>query len=458
MQARLSAVQRALIVLLVTSLAVAVLARPVPANGRLRRALAELEQFDAQFNRGNVEQSLLEYARAQGRKPLSELASAIGGKQVPSVAAASGMVEPLASLQVATLSDVRNFGKPGSTLPIANTELAQLGPALSWRLARSAQPELPVTLQHVELHPADVTQADLELEGEVEKLRLEQLTAAAATSDAAKKLEAAEQLLEQRRKWKLPYKVIAKTNDARKEAKSALDEQRRSLHAIETRYEAAVKRAERPHPALPYPPLREYGVAHVELNQGGQARAYDLPVKLNVLAATLPPLGGGALREVEAAGLWPEVKSLSASEAIQRVRAHFNWHYRYVELAGLKIGGMTVLQLLPCGLPLLLWLLLRRMREVASTYNPFDTRVTGALPRVGFGSRALDALVLIALPLLAAGCATAALLLVGQVPALPVLVGVVNLLLGAFAFTKLGELQSLMQDLVRSHSNPPEQR
>mgnify|MGYP003449582623 CR=1 FL=1 len=457
MQARLSAVQRALIVLLVASLAVAVFARPAPANGRLRRALAELEQFNAQFHRGNVEQSLLEYARAQGRKPLAELAAAVSGPGVPSVAATEATVEPLASLQVATLADVRKFAKPASTLPLANTDLAQLGPRLAWRLARSAQPEQPVTLKSVELRPAQLTQADLELEVEVAKLRLEQLSAAATTNDAAKQLEAAEALLEQRKKWKLPWKVIAKTMEARKEKKTELDTQRRNLKAIEGRYEAAVKRAESKHEALPFPPFPEFGVAPVELEQAAQARAHDLPMQLNVQAVTLPSLGGGDFREVQAAGLWPEVQGSTASDAIQKVRAHFNWHYRYVELGGLKIGGMTLLQFLPCGLPLFLWLLLRRMREVASTYNPFDTRVTSALPKVGFGPRALDALVLVALPLMAAGCATTALLLVGQVPALPVLVSVIDLLLGGYAFIKLGELQNLMLDVVRSHSNPPEQ-
>jgi len=458
MQARLSAVQHALIVLLVAAIAVAVLARPAPFNGRLRRALAELEQFAAQFDRAQVEGSLLEYARAQGRRPLSELASATTGKRVPKLTAASGGVEPLASIQVASLADVKHFAAAGSSLPIGSAELAALGPALAWRLARTADPEEPATLASVELRAAsDVTSADLELEPQVAALRLEQLTASAAVSDATKKLEVAEQLLEQRRKWKLPWKVISKSDEARKAAKAALEEQRRSLRDVETRYESAVKRAERPHTIVSIPPIPEYGVAHVVVQQAGQARAYDLPAKLAVRSVPVPSLGGGELREVEVAGLWPEVQHKTATEAIASVRAHFNWHYRYVELAGLKLGGMTLLQIVPCVLPLLLYFVLVRMRAVARTYNPFGTRVTAALPRVGFGGRLLDGLVLIGLPLTAAGCAAASLLLVGQVPALPVIAAVACLLLGGYAFVELGELQNLMQDVVRSHSHPPEE-
>ena len=115
MQARLSAVQRALIVLLVAALAVAIVARPAPTNGRVRRALAELEQFEAQFDRASVERSLLAHARAQGQRPLSELAAATSGKHVPSLTAAAGSVEPLASIQVATRAKERSFAKQGTS-------------------------------------------------------------------------------------------------------------------------------------------------------------------------------------------------------------------------------------------------------------------------------------------------------------------------------------------------------
>jgi hypothetical protein len=106
-------------------------------------------------------------------------------------------------------------------------------------------------------------------------------------------------------------------------------------------------------------------------------------------------------------------------------------------------------------LPLLLQLLLTRMRAVTRTYNPFRTRVRSALPRIGFRTRLLDAVAVVILPLTAAAFAIMSLILVGQLPALPLVAAVACLLLGSYAFIKLGELQRLAEDVVRSHSVPP---
>jgi hypothetical protein len=99
--------------------------------------------------------------------------------------------------------------------------------------------------------------------------------------------------------------------------------------------------------------------------------------------------------------------------------------------------------------------LLSRMRAVSLNYNPFRTRVKTALPRVGFRTRVLDALAVVVLPLAATVLAVASLVIVGQIPALPLVAAVACLLLGAYAYVKLGELQRLMEDVVRSHSVPP---
>jgi hypothetical protein len=120
---------------------------------------------------------------------------------------------------------------------------------------------------------------------------------------------------------------------------------------------------------------------------------------------------------------------------------------------------MTVLQFLPCLLPLLQILLLLRTRAVGAGYNPFGTTIDSALPQVGFRSRLLDALVIVILPVVAAACAASSLLLIGQVPVLPVLTAIVCLLSGFYVLGKLGELQSLVEAMVHSHSShPPAQR
>jgi hypothetical protein len=274
--------------------------------------------------------------------------------------------------------------------------------------------------------------------------------------DAAKtELDAADELYDKQRKWKLPWKILAKTHEARQQAKGVLADKQRALKAVERRYASAHKRTTRNYEQHTVPPIPNRGVAQVSITQNGKQTLYQIPVAIAVREVPVPSLNGAALPYTQEAGLWEEVRGLDADGAIAAVRAHFNWHYRYVELMGIKLGGMTVLQLLPCILPLLLAASLWRMRAVAGAYNPFTTRVRGSLPRIGFGSRVLDALVLVVMPLTAAGCAMTSLMLVGQVPALPVLTAVVCLVLGIHTFTRLGELQNLRDDVVRSHSYPP---
>jgi hypothetical protein len=452
MKERLSAVQRTLLVLLLGAVLLGVIARPAPANGRLLAALNEIESFRSNFERSALERSLIEYAATQARQPLTAVQHASASKLA--LTNDPPPLQPLAAVSLATLADVRHFAEPHSTLPIGVADATAIGRALTWRLRIEATPPA-YTLQSVDIAPGDVTQADLDLEPDVAKLQLAARDAELAVKDASKKVEAAELLLEQRKKWKLPWKVILKTDDARKQAHAALDEKETSLKDLAQRYQQAAARAQRARTTATYPPLRPFGVARVQLLAGDQPKTLQIPVKIEQREVAVPSLRGGEFAAIHAAGLWPEVQSLDPARASAAIRAHFNWHYSYVEPLGFKLGGMTVLQLLPCALPPLLLLLLMRMRAAARSYNPFGTKVRGAMPRVGFWNRPLDAVIVIVLPVLAAISAASSLVLVGQVPALPVLNAVVCLLLGGYAFMKLGELQTLIEEVIRSHSNPP---
>ncbi|MEY4575967.1 MAG: hypothetical protein RL701_670 [Pseudomonadota bacterium] len=462
MQNRLSSVQQALMVLLAAAFAIAVIALPAPENGRLHRALAELEAFRTQFDRPRVESALLESALAQGRQPLSALQAVARSKRVPNiqVAANAPAIEALGTLQLASLAEVENFAQPNRTLPIGVVEVAGLGKALAWRLVRDAAAQAqpaPVTLESVQLQAARVEPADLQLDGEITQLQQDQQKAAAEVATATTALTAAETLYEQRKKWKLSWKVLSKTNEARKEAKATLDGKQRALAAIETRYASATKRAERSHETQSFPPIPAFGIAQVVVSRAGAnaKQTYAIPVKIAQRDVPVQSLSGAALPETQNAGLWGEVRGLDAERAIAAVRGHFTWHARHVELFGVKVGGMTVLQLLPCALPFLLLFSRRRMRKVSDSYNPFTMRVKGTFPRVGFGGRIFDVLAILVLPLAAAGFAVASLMLVGQFPALPIVVAVVCLGLAVYTLKDLAQLQALMEDVIRSHSYPP---
>ena len=56
--------------------------------------------------------------------------------------------------------------------------------------------------------------------------------------------------------------------------------------------------------------------------------------------------------------MWEAAKDQTADQAIAVARGKFTWHFRHVEIAGIPIGGMTLLQIAPCFLPLLALLLI----------------------------------------------------------------------------------------------------
>jgi hypothetical protein len=456
MQARISAVQQALFGLLIVAVLLGVVTRPAPQNQRYKAALDEIDTFRATFDRAQLEHSLIEYAAAQGRQPLSSIQRAAAGKQVPALQLApnAGVLEPLTTVSLATLADVQAFANEKSTLSIAMADAPSIGRALSWRLVSDAA-AAPFTLQSASIAPAAVTQADLDLEPEVARLQLERSTADAAVQDASKKLDSAEQVFETRRKWKLPWKALVKSDEARKEAKATLIEKQKALKDLEQRYAQASARAQAPHAAAAATAMPEFGVAQLAIQTREKAWPVAIPVKIAHRDVVVPSLRGGEFTAIHASGLWPEVRGLDPAEASAAIRKHFNWHYSYVEPLGFKIGGMTLLQILPCVLPFLLALVLMRMRAVSSSYNPFGTKVKGSLPRVGFMNRLFDAVIVVLLPVGASVGAAVALMMVGQVPALPVINAIVCLLLGGYAFMKLGELQTLIEEVVRSHSNPP---
>jgi hypothetical protein len=156
-----------------------------------------------------------------------------------------------------------------------------------------------------------------------------------------------------------------------------------------------------------------------------------------------------------AAGLWDELSDGSVEQAIARLRDRFTWHYRYVEVGSLKLGGMTVLQLAPLLLLPFFVLLIRRSRGLGALYNPFDRPRVEDLPNVGFGVSAVNLLVLVALPLAACVLCAWSLLELGELPIVPLLCAIGSLALGARSHAALNDLLELRDAITRSHSNPP---
>jgi len=456
MEARISAVQQTLLLLLVASLALAVLARPHPQNREFTGALAELTQFRAGFQRESWERSLREHAEAQGTLPLRALQSAVSGRQVPplEISATAPPIRPLTDVRLATLADVHAHAEKQSTLTIGVPDVQALAASLAWRLANEAKPA-PAQLKKVELAPAAVSLTDVKLEQEVARLRIAVLDASQDVLSATEKLTLEQNVFEARRKRGLPWKAILKSIEAVKLATEALDAKKATLLQLQGSYEAEARRAMALRPGAPPGRVPTVAVAAVSVEQEGAQTAYAIPVILTLRDVVVPALPQGSFAATRAADLWDEVKRYDAQHAIAAVKAHFNWHNRGLHLLGMNLSYALLLHVLPCLLPVLLMVLLMRMRAVGKNYSPFSTKVRGKLPRVGFRSRTFDWIVLVILPLLVVASAAASLLLIGQLPVLPAATALVCVTLGIMATSRLNELQNLISSVVHSHSYPP---
>ncbi|HEX2676966.1 MAG TPA: hypothetical protein VHM19_10010 [Polyangiales bacterium] len=454
MKARLLSVQRTLFTLVVTSLVLSVLAFPHGHNRDYMAALDELNAFRSAFKEKELERSLLDYAQSQGVIAVADVAAAAKGPGVPKLRAAANAPKllPRAEVKLDTLGAVAARTAGPTTLPIGVTSAADIGSAIAWRLTRSGN-TADGELRSVALVPGAVSDAEVTRERDVAKARLAMLASDTALEHATKKLQSEEDRYTLLRKWKSSWKVLIKSDQARKDAKVALDAAQVDRDHKHADYERLAKAAESFHAQGVGDAA--HAVAEVTVAQGKQETKLQIPVALETRQASLPQLQGIGLSATRAAGLWDEVQDKDAAQAIDAVRSHFTWHYRYVELGGIKVGGMTLLQLLPALLPLVLMLMLVRIRRVSVTYNPFGTMESTVLPRVGFGPRVLDGLALAILPFVAAILTTISLMAVGQLPVLPLLAAFASLGLGAYVFIELGSLQSLIDAVSRSHSTPP---
>jgi hypothetical protein len=454
---RIKAVQRMFWSLVAVGLLVALLGVPVGNDAATMDALNELTAFEANFDRAGLERDLLARARAQGAVPLAAVASKVAGKGVPKLRAAASAqpVQPSAGLALATLGQVNALGRPGSTLDIGTASASAVGQSIAWRLSR--QEGLgPQELLSVALTDTRCSDADLARERDVVQARATALESSSAAAIAAKRHEDAEQLTELRKKWKAPWKSILKANEKRLEALAVSEKAQATLQQDQQRYEALAKQAEGG--GAKDGASAGCAIASVQLRDaaGGQPRTLRLPTPVEQRAVPVPPLSGVDFPVTHERGLWNEVEGSSVSDAIGYLRGRFSWHYRYVELGGLKLGGMTLLQFAPLALLPFFFALIRRSRGLSALYNPFDQPTIAAnLPSVGFGAGSLNLLVLILLPLLACGLCAWSLFQIDQPPLVPLLCAIGSLALGGFSHVALHELLELRDAITRSHSNPP---
>jgi hypothetical protein len=448
---RIKAVQRAFWTLVAVASCVIVLALPRPTDRDAYVVLQELNAFTSGFGRAALERTLLAHAQAQGTVPLATVAAAIRGPGLPSVQASAEArpIAPRAQLSLGTLEQIHALTAPGATVPLGMADAQGLARSLGWRLSRQQEQSFELTSLVLTERPCSA--AALAREPEVDAARVQALEAKSALASATRKHEQAELLHEQRRKWKASWKAVLKANESKLEALAKKNAADKAKTAADARYEQLAT------DVSDGGGTEGCALAAAKLRAKPGARELELtfPAVVALRRVPVPQLSGASFPVVHARGLWDALHGLSPAAAIENVRQRFSWHYRYTEVAGLKVGGMTVLQLLPLLLLPCLSVLRRRARGVAGSYNPFDVPAGATLPRVGLGNVALNAAMLVALPL--AGCVLCAysLLALSQIPLLPLLCGGVAALLGVQSHNAIGELLDLREAIERSHSNPP---
>jgi hypothetical protein len=281
---------------------------------------------------------------------------------------------------------------------------------------------------------------------------------------AEKQHAQAQDVYDLRRKWKATWKAISKANETRLKTEAAMQEAQKQATEAEQGYESLAKQAEGFEPggskkAAPGSAANggECAVAVVSLTEKASGKALELrvPAAIERRSVSVPRITGADFPVTQSAGFWNELKDDTVTQAIERLRGRFSWHYRYLELGGVKLGGMTLLQFIPLALLPLFIGLIRRSRGVGATYNPFDRPDVESLPMVGVGASFLNLIVLVVLPL--AGCLLCAwsLFQVGQMPIVPVLCALATIGLGLGSYFALNELLDLRDAITRSHSNPP---
>lgn len=444
--------------LLAIGLVVALIGLPLGDDAATMDALSELKAFQGSFDREGLERDLVSRASAQGEVQLAEVAGKVKGAGTPKLRAAQGAapVKPDASLALASLAQINALGRAGSTLEIGTASADALAQGIGWRLSR--QPGASqFELTGIQLSRGGCSQADVDREREVVAAREAALSSASAAAVAVKRHEEAEQLAELRRKWKAPWKAILKADEKKRETLAARDQALATQQQNDQRYETLAKQAEAAASAGQAGGDRDcaIAIASVTGTPSGTATQLRLPTPIERRAVPVPPLSGVEFPTTHATGLWDAIADRSVADAIAHLQGRFTWHYRHVDVAGIPVGGMTVLQFAPLLLLPLFFALIRRSRGLSALYNPFDQPAVARLPSVGFGAGSLNLLVLVVLPLAACALCAWSLLEIDQPPVVPLLCGIASLALGGFSHVALHELLELRDAITRSHSNPP---
>lgn len=433
---------------------------PRPGDAAFADALARLERFAARFEAEARRQQMEQEAVAKARLPLSTVAEQTSLEGVLALTATSEApaIEPRAQVALRTLADVQRLAQPNTRVETVRPSSRDIASALRWRLLRMGGGDGWV-LREVSWKPASIEAAAIEREQGVEPARERLRKARRALQRAQRRFEKTEKVLEYRRKRGLAWKHVKKAIDARNEAGKALVEAREAVEEAKQHYDTLTEEGGRfaaPDQAMPLSQATGAAVTATLKRPDGEALEADLPASLEREPVAVTPVRTPDFAAARQAGLWDELRQQAPAAAIETVRSRLSWHHAGGNIGPLRVGGPTLLQLLPLLLAPFYWLLGRRCQAARERYSPFEAQ-RQSLPRVGLGAQVLDHAVL-------AGPAVAVMLLgtwtlfrIHALWPIPLFLGPLSVVAAVWSGHRVTDLRDLGEDIQRT-SLPPAPR
>lgn len=434
------------LVLLGVSAVLSLVGLPVGNDAQLTAVVKELSLFSRAFDQEKLEDTLLEMAQVQNRTTVSDVVAKLRGEGLPTVVGdKSAVITSLAALDLTTLEAVHRHSAADASLDIASVKPEIVATSLSWRLARLGA-DKRITITGIELAHANVSETQTAREAEVFEARQKMLGAQRTAAQAEKAHTAADDTYRARLKWGGHWKVINRANEKRQEARLESIRRTKRAAAVSEQFAALEKKA------LAFKGGAKGGnpsmaIARVSLKVDGKPSTIEIPVVLDVRTVTVPPLSASAFPEAHQSGMWSDIKTMTPKAALAKLEAQFSWHQSGT--------GTSMLHALPLVLPILLLMLVLRIRAVSNGYSPFNSDGQGDLPKVGLGVPVADALLVATLPATACGLCAWSLIAIGQVPTVPAISAVASIALGIWSFPHLRELRSMTVNIERSRTAPP---
>jgi len=446
------------VVLALNTIAV-LLAIPSPNDAKTSEALGEIRAFRASFDPNQKKQTFIQEAVQKSNPTLAQIAERTLGTGVDKVSGPKNRVRiaKVVDFGLDSLFAVQMLSGPDASVQVEGPPAKEIAESLRWRLARMGSSN-GYKLSSLKWTKGGASKADFELESRVEGSRQAAIKARRAYLRAVNTRDTREKVLKSRLKRRASRKRIGKARREYVESKSEVFERRSALDETRTYYQKLAELAEAFTPntrATSKGNNAKFAVVTASIEKLGRKTTSELsfPVSIRIKKIPVTPLSVAPFKATKAAGLWPAIKFLSFEKATRTVEANFSWHNKGIELSSTRLGGPTLLYILPLVLAVSLLIFAFRCRKPRAGYNPFMPEKSD-LPKVGFGIGYLDFAVVVVLPLVASILCGWSLAGIDGNLAISIFFGAIAIGVAVWCYKEMATLNNLNEDIRRTSIRP----